>query len=494
MKRACGILLPLFSLPSPHGFGTMGEQANRFVDFLSEAGQRYWQLLPIHPTGYGDSPYQSFSAFASNPYMIDLDGLSRLGLLTETEIEAACLGGTTQAIDYAAQYERRLPLLKTAAARFDHSDAGYCAFCARESFWLEDYALFMSLKEENGPRAFSDWPEALRLRLPAALAAARERLSAEMANWRVLEYLFDCQWRELRRYAGEKGIRLIGDMPIYVSPDSADLWASPPLFQLDEKGRPTEVAGCPPDAFSTDGQLWGNPLYDWEEMRRDGYGWWIQRLKKGFERFDVMRIDHFRGLESYYAIPYGAKNAVEGRWRPGPGEPFIEALHEAFDRESIIAEDLGFLTPAVRSLLQKSGYPGMKVLQFAFDSREESDYMPHNFSRNCVVYTGTHDNDTMCGWIDHAPPDDVSLAFRYLAVHDGRDAQWAFIRAALASVADLAVIPLQDYLGLGSEARINTPSTLGNNWSWRLPPGALTPVLAGRIRELTELYGRHRPE
>lgn len=494
MMRSSGVLLPLSCLPSSGGFGTVGEAAREWVDFLAAAGQRWWQLLPIHPTGFGDSPYQCFSAFAGNPYMLDLDALCRDGLLTEQEIAEAHLGGTAGEIDYAVQYTRRLPLLRQAAARFDRSDAGYCAFCAREAGWLEDYALFMALKEELGGRALADWPEALHLRRPDALEAARERLAVPVAERRVLEYLFDCQWQALRRYAAERGVRLIGDIPIYVSPDSADLWAGPGLFQLDASGRPAEVAGCPPDAFSAEGQLWGNPLYDWEALRETGYDWWLRRLKKGFERFDVMRIDHFRGLESYYAIPAGAANAVGGRWRPGPGEDFIHALHAAFGQGNIIAEDLGFLTPAVRALLELSGYPGMKVLQFAFDSREDSDYLPHHYPRGCVVYTGTHDNDTVAGWLENAAPADTAFAFRYLGLRDGREAVRAFVRAALASVADLAVIPIQDWLELGSEARINTPSTAGGNWRWRLPPGALTPALAADMRELTGLYGRLPPE
>lgn len=487
--RASGILLPLSSLPGPHGIGTLGREAYRFVDFLAAAGQAYWQMLPVGPTSYGDSPYQSFSAFAASPYYIDLDLLRDEGFLTQGEIDAARLEGEG-GVDYAAQFSRRLPLLRLAAGRFDDTYAPYRAFCEKEKDWLEDYALFMALKEENGQQAFSAWPDAVRTRRPGALAAARKRLARQVRAWKVFQYWFSVQWGELRAYAHGRGVRLIGDMPIYISADSADLWAAPHLFQLDAQGRPTEVAGVPPDAFTADGQLWGNPLYNWDVMERDGYAWWLRRLRAGFALFDVLRIDHFRGFESYYAVPFGDKTAVNGRWRPGPGLPFIRALRREYGKGQIIAEDLGYLTPAVRKLLRASGYPGMKILQFAFDSREESDYLPHRYGRNCVVYTGTHDNDTVQGWMRSAPRADVRFACEYLHVTDRRQAHWAFARAALSSVADLAVVPMQDYLGLGGEARVNTPSTLGGNWCWRMAQGAASAELAARIARMVKIYGR----
>ncbi len=492
MKRAAGILLPVFSLPSAGGIGALGPAAYRWVDFLAAAGQSWWQVLPLGPTGYGDSPYQSFSAFAGNPYFIDPALLAREGLLTAEECAAAHCG-SEDAVDYGALYQKRFVLLRTAFSRFTDT-AALAAFRAQNAHWLEDYALYTALKTENSQKSWLEWPAEYRLRRPGALAEARRRLAREMEFCIFQQYEFARQWAALRAYAQQKSVGIIGDMPIYVALDSADVWAHRELFDLDENGLPNEVAGCPPDAFSADGQLWGNPLYRWDILQADGFAWWMERLAAGFALFDRIRIDHFRGLESYYAIPYGAPNAKNGRWRPGPGLDFIRAIRSRFGpsgKEGIIAEDLGFLTPAVHTLLRRSGYPGMKVLQFAFDSREESDYLPHNYTRNCVVYTGTHDNDTLCGWLqESAPRADVRFARRYLDIHTRRDAHWHFIRAALASVADLAVIPMQDYLGLGSSARINTPATLGGNWAWRMRRGSDSAALAGRIAQLTALYGR----
>lgn len=488
--RTCGILLPVSSLPSDYGIGTLGKAAYDFVDFLTQAGQRYWQILPVGPTGYGDSPYQSFSAFAANPYYIDLTALQQQGLLCEAELKQAQFGQRADRVDYGALYAGRFSLLALAAARFDDTGAQFQAFCQEQAAWLSDYALFMAIKEENGMAALSGWPAPLRRREKAALEQAENRLAGRVRFWKVCQYLFFVQWHALKAYANGHGVQIIGDIPIYVSPDSSDLWASPELFQTDEDGAVSQVAGCPPDAFSADGQLWGNPLYDWPVHLADDCDWWVRRLRHAGQVYDVVRIDHFRGFESYWSIPAGDKTAAGGRWRLGPGLPFIETLKRRLPDLPIIAEDLGYQTDALRQLLAQSGFPGMKVLQFAFDSREESDYLPHNYGPNAVVYTGTHDNTTTADWQYSAPPADVAFAKRYLDITPDRDFTEAFLRAALSCVAETCIIPMQDWLGLGKEARMNTPSTLGGNWQWRLCAGSLSARLADRIRQLTRMYGR----
>ena len=490
-KRCSGILMPVSSLPGGYGIGSMGQAARDFVDFLVLAGQSVWQILPVGPTSYGDSPYQSFSAFAANPYFIDLDALEQRGLLTHDEIARFDFGpDAPEGIDYGALFRTRFAVLELAVRRFDAGEDAFRDFCAANAFWLDDYALFMALKAENGMRAFSLWPKDVRARRPAALAAARARLAGQVRFWQVVQYLFYEQWAALKAYANAKGVEFIGDIPIYVSPDSSDLWADPSLFQVDADGALTEVAGCPPDAFAADGQLWGNPLYNWDVHLKTGCAWWIRRLRHASAVYDVVRIDHFRGFESYYAIPARDKTAVNGVWRKGPGTAFIDVIRRKLPDVRIIAEDLGYLTDDVKALLRASGFPGMKVLQFAFDSREESDYLPHNYTQNSVVYTGTHDNTTTADWELSAPAGDVAFARRYLDVEGDADFTRRFIRAALASVSDTAVIPMPDWLGLGAEARINTPSTLGGNWLWRMDPAALTDALAADILALTKLYGR----
>ena len=482
--------MPIFSLPSPHGICTFGKDAYRFVDFLTKAGQQYWQVLPLGPTSYGDSPYQSFSSFAGNPYFIDLELLMQDGLLTEEEINAVSFGDDPQTVDYGALYENRLPLLKKAYARFV-PDREYHAFCAENAWWLDDYVLFRALKKAHGDEDWSEWESALRLREEATLTAARKTYAEELSFYRFIQYEFTVQWTALKRYANANGIQIIGDIPMYVAYDSADVWADSAQFLLDKRLRPELVAGVPPDAFSEDGQLWGNPLYDWAYMQQDGYAWWKRRLRHALTLYDVVRIDHFRGFESYFAVPYGELTAKNGHWVKGPGNDLFDALTAALGNDlPIIAEDLGFLTPAVRELLEKSGFPGMKVLQFAFDSREDSDYLPHHYSRNCVVYTGTHDNDTILGWTETAEAEDVLMARRYLHVDDEEGFNWSMMRAALMSVADTAILMMQDIIGLGSEARINTPSTLGGNWQWRISDGCINDWLAGIVRENTALYGR----
>lgn len=494
MKRSCGILLPVFSLPSLYGIGTFGSAAYQWINFLKKSGQEYWQVLPLGPTGYGDSPYQSFSSFAGNPYFIDLEILCKQRLLTVEECAAPFWGKEPGRVDYHALYQGRLPLLRKAFSRFDDTQM-LMQFRKGNQDWLEDYALYSAVKAEQNQRPWNQWPEPLRLRDYAAVEEAKHRLKPEIDFYCFVQYLFFQQWRQLKQYANQNGIRIIGDIPIYVAMDSADAWTHQELFCLDESGIPTEVAGCPPDAFSVDGQLWGNPLYRWEVHKEEDYRWWMHRLHANLSLYDLLRIDHFRGLESYYAVPYGEKTAVHGRWRKGPGINFLNLVNHTFGAEHFIAEDLGYLTPEVEALLCSSGFPGMKVLQFAFDTRETggSTYLPHNYSADCVVYTGTHDNDTTKGWFRTVKPADADLAREYLHIMKEDDEVWSFIRGAVSSVAELAVIPMQDYLELGSSARLNTPSTTnGQNWRWRMKPSDCNDILAGKIARLMGLYGRHR--
>lgn len=481
------------SLPSPCGVGTMGAAARRFVEFLRAAGQAWWQILPVCPTSYGDSPYQSFSTFAGNPYLIDLDDLAEEGLLERAEYAGLNWGDDPLAVDYGLLYRQRLPVLRLACGRLRaNPPAEFAVFCNQNAFWLEDYALFMALKEAHGGIPWTQWDPSLRDRNGLALARARQSLAEDVVFWKCVQFLFFGQWRKLKKYANQKGVGLIGDLPIYVSGDSVDVWAHPEQFQLDGEHRPVEVAGCPPDGFSADGQLWGNPLFDWDFMEADGYGWWIERIDYQCEIYDILRIDHFRGFDSYYAIPYGETTAQKGRWRQGPGIRLFQAVEAALGPRRIIAEDLGFLTPSVHALRDETGFPGMKVLQFAFDSRDGSGsvYLPHNYPRNCVAYVGTHDNDTALGWLDSASRGDVAYAREYLRLNREEGEAWGLLRAVWASVADTAVVQMQDLLGLGSEARMNTPSTVGKNWKWRAPAGFDSPELAQKLRRETELYGR----
>ena len=484
--------MPISSLPSPCGIGTLGADARAFVDFLAAGGQAYWQILPICPTSYGDSPYQSFSSCAGNPYFIDLDTLADQGLLQRSEYQELDWGDDPKRVDYALLYERRYPVLRRAARRLlDDPPADFAPFLADNGVWLEDYALFMALKDKFGGVSWLQWPEALRRREGAALDEARDELSEDIRFWEAVQYLFFTQWWNLKEYANSQGVSIIGDLPIYVAGDSADVWASPDQFQLDEHLMPTEVSGCPPDGFAADGQLWGNPLFDWERMRQDGYQWWLRRVAFQLKIYDVLRIDHFRAFDAYYAIPYGDDTARNGRWRPGPGLDFFRAVNEKLGRQNIIAEDLGFLTDSVRELLRETGYPGMKVLELAFDSRDPAPgYLPHCYPANCVAYPGTHDNDTIQGWLAHAAPADAAFAKAYLRLNRREGYHWGMMRAAWASPADLAVIQAQDLLGLGSEARMNTPSTLGGNWQWRALPGAFDGKLARRLRREAEVYQR----
>ena len=491
--RACGVLLPVSSLPSPYGIGCFSKEAYEFVDQLVQAGQTYWQILPLGPTGYGDSPYQSFSAFAGNPYFIDLDTLAKEGLLQPEEYQGLDFGGDAGRIDYAKLYQTRFPVLELAFSRADlENDAKFRKFCEEQAHWLEDYSLYMAIKHHFGEKSWDKWEEDIRLGKPEAVSYYKQICRQELLFFKFLQYQFTKQWEELKAYANGRGIRIIGDIPIYVAFDSADSWADPEMFQYNEERRPSMVAGCPPDAFSADGQLWGNPLYDWEYHEKTGYAWWIRRMEHCFKLYDVVRVDHFRGFDEYYAIPYGDATAARGSWKKGPGMKLFDALKERFGTVPIIAEDLGYLTDSVMKLVKDTGYPGMKVMEFAFDSREAGDYMPYNYTQNCVVYTGTHDNQTLAAWYDELSEEDRKLAAEYLDLKDkSRDETvWAFIRLTLGSVADTAVIPLQDYLCLGAEARMNHPSTLGKNWRWRLSKGQLTEGLIQKMGRMAEVYGR----
>ncbi|MDD7770965.1 4-alpha-glucanotransferase, partial [Suipraeoptans intestinalis] len=452
-----------------------------------------WQILPLGPTGYGDSPYQSFSTFAGNPYFIDLEQLIQEGLLDRKDCQEHDWGTQEEQIDYEKIYQGRFPLLKKAHAAWrQNKPREWAAFLETEGYWVKDYALYMAVKEAFAGKSWSEWEEGIRVRRPEAVKAYEEKLADQVEFWGFTQFYFQKQWKKLKAYANQNGVSVIGDIPIYVALDSADTWANPKLFQLDEKNIPVKVAGCPPDGFSATGQLWGNPLYTWEYHKKTGYAWWLQRVRHCFQLYDIMRIDHFRGFDEYYAIPYGEKTAENGAWEAGPGMELFAAIRERLGELPIIAEDLGFLTDSVRKLLADSGYPGMKVLQFAFDSREESDYLPHNYERNAVVYTGTHDNDTMQGWYRALEKEDKEMALSYLNNQATADEEihWDYICLAMRSVADTCIIPMQDYLGLGGSARINTPSTLGGNWCWRMKQGALSGQLAKRIGRITSVCGR----
>ena len=499
MKRASGILLPVFSLPSEHGIGCFSKEAYQFVDMLKKAGQSYWQILPLGPTGYGDSPYQSFSTYAGNPYFIDLAALAGEGLLTEAESREYDSEEQEESIDYEKIYKTRFKVLKKAYERFrdrmagwHHEREAYERFISENAFWLDDYSLYMAVKDKNDGVSWNEWDAPLKNREEEALSEAREELAEEISFYKFQQYEFDRQWKKLHSYANEQGVKIIGDIPIYVAFDSADTWAAPQMFQFDENNEPEGVAGCPPDAFSATGQLWGNPLYDWEYHKKTGYEWWIRRIEHCLKLYDVVRIDHFRGFDEYYSIPYGETTAINGQWLPGPGMDLFRAIEEKLGRPEIIAEDLGFLTPSVLKLLKDSGFPGMKVLQFAFDARESSNYLPHTYPENCVVYTGTHDNDTTRGWYHAVGKCARDFAKEYMCKPrlDEDSLAEDFICLAMGSVADLCVIPMQDYLGLGSEARINIPSTLGGNWVWRMKKGQFDEETAAEIYRVTKLYGR----
>ena len=483
--------MPLFSLPSEYGIGTMGSAAREFTDFLCASGQKYWQMLPVGPVSYGDSPYQSFSSFAGNPYYVDPEILIEDGLLTKEEADAADFGADPEKVDYGKLYENRLGLLRKAAARGIPRDRKAFDAFIKEKEWLPDYALFMALKQHYDMRPWTEWPdEDIRLHQPEACAGWRAKLSEDVEVFEYIQYLFYKQLKDLKAYVNGEGISIVGDIPIYIALDSAEVWAEPRWFQLDEKNVPKEVAGVPPDYFTEDGQLWGNPLYDWEAMKKDGFGWWIRRIAGLGELFDVIRIDHFRGFESYFAVPYGETTARNGRWVKGPGIALIDTLKERFPDLDFIAEDLGYSTPEVRKLLEDSGFPGMRLLQCAFDTQKIEAFLPHNYISNCICYTGTHDNHTLEGWLAIADEEELACAKRYFGLNKEEGYARGVIRAGMSSVAGLFVAQMQDWLGLGDEARINTPGIPSGNWTWRMRPGAATEELAEEILKMTRLYGR----
>lgn len=501
MERGSGILLHISSLPSPYGIGTMGRAAYEFIDFMKNGGQKYWQILPISPTGYGDSPYQSYSAFAGNPYFIDFEKLSETGNLAPEVYQSINWGGNAEFVDYGRLFENRFKVLKEAyLADRDEVREKLDDFRRKEKYWIEDYAMFMALKYDSGLKPFWEWDDRLKFRESDAIDAASKRLCDEIEFWIYVQYRFFEQWSELKKYASDKGISIIGDIPIYVAEDSADTWVHSDILQLDENMRPKFAAGCPPDYFSEKGQLWGNPLYDWKALKDSGYEWWINRIKSMYRICDIVRIDHFRAFANYFAIPFGDEDALNGKWQDGPGIDFFNVLKAelvadkimtAEDELPIIAEDLGMIDDCVRDLLKETKLPGMKVLQFAFSSGSENEYLPHNFNKNCVAYIGTHDNDTLVGWLNTAEKGELEYAREYMRLENSSDERLDIIKTLLASTADVAIMTMQDILALGSRARMNTPSKTGNNWSWRLTLNWLFfDETASQIKKITVPYGR----
>ena len=520
--RKSGVLMPIFSLPSKYGIGCMSKEAYEFVDFLNEAKQSYWQILPIGPTSYGDSPYQSFSTFAGNPYFIDLEQLIDDGLLTREICESYDYGDNKEYIDYEKIYNTRFKVLRQAYSNFlSNMDASFLRFKKERAKWLDDYALFMALKDKFDGKSWLLWDEDIKRREKSVLEAYREELKEEIDFYKFLQYKFFSQWEKLKAYANEKGIKIVGDIPIYVAVDSADTWANPKLFQMDESFNLKAVAGCPPDAFAPTGQLWGNPLYNWKYHKNTGYRWWKERILHCQDIYDMVRIDHFRGFDEYYSIPAEDETAEFGEWQKGPGYSLFRALNKSITTLDVIAEDLGFLTDSVKELVAKTGYPGMKILEFGFEPYADSEYLPHNYNKNSVVYTGTHDNETIVGWFANQDAETQKFILDYLnipfdtqkteklqldeetneevkvAVEEIIDIEdisasiyKPLIRLAMLSVSDICIIPIQDYLGLDNRARINTPSTLGDNWKWRLTDNLLTSELAQEIATLTKLSSR----
>ena len=493
--RAGGILLPIFSLSGKYGIGCLSKKAYEFVDFLVASKQKYWQILPMGPTSFGDSPYQSYPTFAGNPYFISLEDLIDQGLLKEEECESVDFGEDNQKIDYDKLYRNRIKLLRRAYVRSKiYKKNEFFLFKKENEYWLRDYALFMALKDWFGGGSFTEWPEDIRKRYGYSMDHYQKTLYYEIEFHEYLQYEFYRQWFQLKRYANEKGIQIIGDIPIYVAYDSADVWARPELFQLDENGNMKAVAGCPPDGFPSKGQLWGNPLYDWDSHRASNFDWWIKRIEKCKDMYDMVRIDHFRGFDEYYSIPADAEDAAGGHWEKGPGIDLFLAIRYCLGDVKIIAEDLGFITDSVKELIRETGFPNMKVLEFACDSRGSdgpAEYLPYNYEKNCVVYTGTHDNETLKGWIENIQKSGVGKINEYTGKELEKDEiAGEMLRLAISSTANICIIPIQDYMGLGDEARINKPSTLGNNWQWRMNEGQLTKKLAQKIGKSMEIYGR----
>lgn len=496
MDRFSGILMPLSSLASGYGIGCFSKEAYDFVLWLKSAGQTWWQMLPLGPTGYGDSPYQSFSVFAGNPYFIDLDALIEEGVLDKEECKNADFGTDEERIDYGKLYSSRFSLLEKAYKRSNiESDDSFRQFEKENEDWLCEYALFMACKDRFSGAEFMAWDEDIKNHTPSAVSRYNEELSDKIGFYKYIQYKFFSQWKKLKKFANENGIKIIGDIPIYTAMDSSDVWANRELFEIDENGVPITVAGCPPDGFSADGQLWGNPTYRWEYHKKTGYEWWIKRLRRCFEMYDIVRIDHFRGFDEFYAVPYGEKTARRGSWKKGPGRELFLAFEKVCGMKEIIAEDLGFITDSVRKLVAECGYSGMKILQFAFDSRDTGDgscYLPHNYPNNCAAYTGTHDNSTLVGWLSMLPDEEMKLLREYLCdfYTPTEKLNFPIISLIMRSCAKYCIIPIGDWLGLDDTARINTPSTLGGNWTWRVKKDALSKELAEKIKNMTKRYDR----
>lgn len=490
MRKSC-IILHISSLPSEYGIGKMGRHAFEFVDFLVKSGVKCWQILPLSPTSYGDSPYQSFSVNAGNPYFIDFEILEGDGLLEAEDYKEIVWETSPDKVDYALIYEKCFDVLRVAYSRFKASKfPAYRKFCDKNKSWLDEYALFMALKFQNGGKAWYEWEKDISMHRPKAVAECKKQLKKEIGFFKFLQFEFSRQWTELKKYANDKGIEIVGDIPIYCALDSVEAWSEHKLFMFDRKRRPVCVAGCPPDEFSPTGQLWGNPIYNWEYHEKTGFEWWINRIAAAAELYDIVRIDHFRGFESFYAIPYGNKDATVGEWMKGPNCPLFFAAEEKLGRLNIIAEDLGFITPEVREMLDLCGYPGMKVLQFGF-SGGDNEHLPHNFTTtNCFAYTGTHDNETLNGWAAAMDKNSLKFAKKYLNVRKKSEIPMAVIRAAWGSIAEVAAAQMQDFLDSPKEDRMNTPSTLGNNWQFRTKSEQFTPQLAKKIKKLNKIYNR----
>ncbi len=495
MERSSGILLHPSSLPGKYGIGTLGKEAKKFIDFLVKSKQKYWQILPLGPTGYADSPYQCFSSLAGNPLLIDLEILETEGLLDKKDLESA-REATEGSVDYGKVINAKIPLLKKASDTFHKNThkqekLDYFHFLDSNSSWLADYSLFMALKVHFGMKPWYEWEKTIKMKQEKAILPYIKLLFDSIEFQKFIQYIFFRQWSVIRDYAHQHGIRIIGDIPLYVALDSVDAWANPDMFQFDKNKNPVAVGGVPPDYFSATGQLWGNPLYNWEHLAKDGYRWWINRIKANLALYDIIRIDHFRGLAAYWAVPYGEKTAVKGEWIHCPGKELLKTISQEISELPIIAEDLGVITADVTDLRDSFKLPGMKILQFAFDSDEPNDFIPYNFTPNYVVYTGTHDNETITGWFSNAKEKDRKHVLDYLNT-DGKEIHWDFIRLAWASVARIAVVPAQDLLGLGNEGRLNFPGTTQNNWKWRIKAGQLTDEIAARLKHLTVLYGRSK--
>ncbi len=493
MERGSGILMHISSFPTNYGIGTMGSEAYRFVDFLQKSGQKYWQILPIGPTSYGDSPYQSFSTFAGNPYFIDLDKLREDGALKFEEYADLDWGSDREKVDYEKIFKNRFRVLQIAYSRDrQRKREEIHKFRVENSYWIENYAMFMALKFANNLSMYRTWGDDLVMRKPEAIIEVYNKLDQEIDFWVYVQFLFYKQWNALKEYANKQGIKIIGDIPIYVAEDSADAWSHNEVLMLEADGTPIKVAGCPPDGYAPKGQLWGNPLYNWDYLKSTNYEWWVQRLTAALKMYDIVRVDHFRAFDAFYAIEYGREDATVGEWLKGPGNDFFNKIREIFgETPALIAEDLGTITDDVRALLKYSGFPGMKVMQFGFTPGEDSDYLPHNYPKNSVVYIGTHDNDTLKGWFNSQPEHVRRFAVDYLRLTEEEGLNWGFIKSMLGTVSDTAIITMQDILDLGSEARMNTPSTMGNNWNWRLKSmELLNDELASKLLKITKMYSR----